>query len=319
MYSEASAWILVGPTATGKTAVANELARRTGAVVLSADSMLVYRGMDIGTAKPTLEERRGLSFYGVDCVEPCEGFSVGAWLETAVAAVRAARETQRDLIVVGGTGLYVNALLEGLDAPPADPVLRAELETLAQTHGVEGLRARAEALEAGVTQRLSDAANPRRLIRLIERLATGQTLGRTSLASLNRPVVGLHCEPAVLAQRIEQRIEAMFRMGLLDEVRALQTRYSAFSTTAGKGIGYAETLAVLDGRLTETAAKEAIAIRTRQLAKRQRTWFRTQLSVTWVPGPSSTEDIGHVADAVWALWQQQGKTPLRILEPGGNS
>jgi len=304
------AWILVGPTATGKTAVANELARRLDAVVLSADSMLVYRGMDIGTAKPTPEECRGLAIYGVDLAEPDEHFSVGAWLEAARAAFAAAEARSRDVIVAGGTGLYVNALLRGLDAPAADPALREELKALTREGGTAALRERAERLSPGSTTQLPDPDNPRRLIRLVERLLAGAAPGGTGLACRGRVVAGLAFPPAALADRITARVEAMFENGLLDEVARLRAAYPGFSATAGMGIGYAEAAAVLDGVLTREAAVERIAARTRQLAKRQRTWFRTQLDVEWADGPADAGDVARAADDVLEIWKRHGKTPV---------
>ncbi|MGI5869172.1 MAG: tRNA (adenosine(37)-N6)-dimethylallyltransferase MiaA [Kiritimatiellia bacterium] len=306
------AWILVGPTATGKTAVANELARRMDAVVLSADSMLVYRGMDIGTAKPTPEERHGIPFYGIDLADPCENFSVGAWLESARAAFADAEARGRDVIVAGGTGLYVNALLRGLDAPAADPALRKRLEALAREGGAEALRRRAESLHPGATARLPDPENPRRLVRLVERLSAGAAPGGAGLACRGRVVAGLAITPGVLSARITARIESMFKVGLLDEVAALRETWPEFSATAGMGIGYAEAAAVLDGALTRQDAAEQIARRTRQLAKRQRTWFRTQLDVEWAAGPADAADVAHAADDVLEIWKRRGKTPVAV-------
>lgn len=306
------AWILVGPTATGKTAVANALARRLGADVLSADSMLVYRGMDIGTAKPSAEELRGIAIHGIDLAEPCETFSVGAWLAAARAAFDAAAACGRDLIVAGGTGLYVNALLRGLDAPSADPALRARLEALAQGGGAAALRAEAERLCPGAAAGLSDPDNPRRLIRLVERLAAGAPACGGGLACRGRVVAGLALPPDALAARISARIAAMFEGGLLDEVARLRAAHPGFSATAGMGIGYAEAAAVLNGAMTREAAAERIAARTRQLAKRQRTWFRTQLDVEWTEGPADAADVVRAADRVLEIWKRHGMTPVAV-------
>lgn len=150
-----SAWFLVGCTASGKTVVADEIARRTGALVLSADSMLVYRGMDVGTAKPTPAERAGVDLRGIDLADPDEPFSAGRWLEAARGAVEEAEADGRDLVVAGGTGLYVSALLRGLDTREADPGLRAELEALFERGGVAALLERAEALSPGSTARVT--------------------------------------------------------------------------------------------------------------------------------------------------------------------
>jgi len=309
------AWILVGPTATGKTAVSNALARRLGMDVLSADSMLVYRGMDIGTAKPTPSECLGLVVRGMDLASPDEAFSVGAWLEAAAAAFDAAEQAGRDVVVAGGTGLYVNALVHGLDdAPPSDPRLRAEITSLFEKGGVEALRTHAERLSRGSTASLPDPGNPRRLTRLIEKLSSAPApIGASGKITCRASTVaGLHVEPEMLERRITRRVEKMFADGLLDEVAALRARYPAFSATAGQGIGYAEAIAVLDGALTRGAAVERIALRTRQLAKRQRTWFRHQLAVEWVKGPEDGDDVRRAADDVMEVWKRHGKTTVSV-------
>lgn len=302
--------ILVGCTATGKTAVANEIARQTGAWVLSADSMLVYRGMDIGTAKPTSSELLGLTVFGMDLANPEEAFSVGAWLEHARTAFAAAEAAGRDLIVAGGTGLYVNSLLTGIDAPPADPELRARLTAELERDGAEALRLRAERLSPGSTT-LLERGNDRRLIRLLECLESSFVPLRKYATLKTQPVVGLSFDREALQRRIEQRARAMFGQGLVDEVSRLRKECPGFETsTAGKGIGYAEALAVLDGTMTQEQAIERTIIRTRQLAKRQTTWWRNQLTVEWIPGPVDASEVPAVAEKVLAFWRNHERTRL---------
>lgn len=310
-----AAWVLVGATATGKTAVANLLARRLGADVLSADSMLVYRGLDVGTAKPSAADCAGLVVHGMDVVPPDEAFSTGRWLQAARAAFASAAARGRGMIVAGGTGLYVNALLRGLDAPPADAEQRRRLVALLEAGGVAALQAEAETREPGVLATVSDPENPRRLIRLIEQQIAGGGEGRApraGVASTRQPVVGLSVEPVALASRIEARISKMFADGLLEEVAALRQAWPRFSETAGKGIGYAEAMAVLDGTLTREAAAARMAARTRRLAKRQRTWFRHQLDVVWVRGPDHARDVERAADEVMKQWREHGQTDVFI-------
>ena len=312
------ALILAGPTATGKTAVANEIARRTGALVLSADSMLVYRGMDIGTAKPAPAELRGIDFRGADLAAPDEEFNAWRWLEAARAAFADAEKTARPVIVAGGTGLYINALARGLDAPaPPAPGLRAELENLLAEGGAPALFARAEALSPGAAAGLSDPRNPRRLIRLIERLETGAAPPSPPRATCDfscaaTPAAGLDAPPEILAARIQQRAEKMFRDGLLDEAAALRSRYPEFSRTAGKGIGYAEALAVLDGGISVEEAIEKTALRTRQLAKRQRAWFRRQLAVEWTASPADETDVARAAAEIEKIWRRNGSAKTAL-------
>jgi len=310
-------FILVGCTATGKTAVANELARRMNAIVLSADSMLVYRGMDIGTAKPSPAELAGIDFRGADLADPFDEFNAGKWLAAARAALAEAAQTQRPVIVAGGTGLYINALIRGLDAPHSpDPALRAELETLS----VPELAARAEFLSPGSSNTISDPQNPRRLIRLVEILhhknsppggrypvSRGAGVVHRAYPAANQPYsAGLEAPVDLLAARIFARVQKMYTGGLLEEAARLRRDYSSFSRTAGQGIGYAEALAVLDGGLSIPDAIAKTALRTRQLAKRQRTWFRRQLNVKWVASPSSRSDIPRAADEVAAIWREHG-------------
>ena len=314
------AFFLVGCTAAGKTAVAHAIARESGALVLSADSMLVYRGMDVGTAKPTAAERAGVVLRGVDIADPDEPFSAGRWLDAAREAAREAAEAGRDLVVAGGTGLYVSALLRGIDTREADPGRRAELEALLAREGTGALVARAESLSPGSTAAI-DAKNPRRLVRLVEILeshaeSSGSPAGGAAERSeaegvVHAPLVGLDFPPDVLNARIERRARAMFEGGLLDEVRALCERFPGFErSTAGAGIGYAEALAALRGEISVDEAVARTAQRTRRLAKKQRTWWRHQARVEWVRGPADEADVERAARDVRNLWSQYGKVPL---------
>ena len=311
-----SAFFLVGCTAAGKTAVAHAIARESGAWVLSADSMLVYRGMDVGTAKPTAAERAGVVLRGVDLADPDELFSAGRWLEEARAAEREAAAGGKDLIVAGGTGLYVSALLRGIDAPAAPAERRAELEELLAREGTEALVALAESLSPGSTAAI-DAKNPRRLVRLVEILEADAASAPRADARAPAPkdpvLVGLDFPPEELNERIERRARAMFEGGLLDEVRALCGRFPGFErSTAGAGIGYAEALAALRGEISADEAVARTALRTRRLAKKQRTWWRHQARVEWVRGPADESDVARAAREVRDLWRKHGKADLAI-------
>lgn len=280
---------LAGATASGKSAVVHALAKATGRAVLSADAMLVYRGMDIGTAKPTPAERAECPYFGLDCVDPDTDFSAGRWLEAASAAPDGA-------LVTGGTGLYFSVLLRGLDpAPPADPERRAALEALP----AETLSARLAA--RGVT--LPDMRNPRRLVRALEILEAGLPLPR-GWTETARPVLhALRWPRAALHARIASRVRQMYADGLLEETAALAERWPVWSRTAAQAIGYAEALGVLRGTLTLSEAQERTVIRTRQLAKRQETYLRGQFDVRWIdcsPGDTVDTLAARVADA-WHL------------------
>lgn len=296
------AFILVGPTASGKSAVAQRIAEQTGVSVVSADSMNIYRGMDIGTAKPSANECGMVTHYGIDLVEPTESFSVGDWLK----AVRPAfQPLEKPSVVAGGTGLYIRCLLQGLDdLPPADAGLRARTETMTVAElQVEAQKAAPEAYRA-----LSDPNNPRRLIRLIEHGGRSSDHWSDELPT----IVGLHVERDVLHERIAQRVEKMYADGLLDEARSLLNL--DLSPTARHAIGYAEAFAVLRGEITAAAAKEKTVIRTRQLAKRQMTWFRHQLRIEWIP-VAHFYSVEKLAEKVSNVWKERGAVPLKGFCP----
>ena len=313
-----AAWLLGGPTACGKTAVAHELARRHGLEILSADSMLVYAGMDIGTAKPTPAEREGIPYHGIDLVSPAEHCSAGVFLRAAARAAASAAANGRQLLVVGGTGLYFDLLLHGLDEGESDgtpPAVRARWQALFVEGGLAAIHAEAERRSPGVLARMADPENPRRVLRVLERLDQGLAPLPTrepaaSGAEPPFPVLGIAAP--VLARRIEERIAAMFDAGLLPEVAALRQRFPRWSDTATTAIGYAEAVAVLEGSLDADAARERIAARTRQLAKRQRTWFRNRMNVVWVDGPADAADISRAADDVERIWRQHGPHTLHL-------
>lgn len=288
--------MLVGPTASGKSAVAQRLAERTGASIVSADSMNIYRGMDIGTAKPSPEERARVKTFGIDLTEPTEPFSVGDWL----SAVRPAFTTpEQPSIVAGGTGLYVKCLLQGLDdLPTADEELRRRTEKMSLAE----LQAEAQKIAPEAYAALADKENPRRLIRLLEGKKTSDSW-KTEMPV----VIGLHVERDTLNRRIAERVNRMYAGGLLEEARGLMEL--KLSSTAQHAIGYAEAFAVLRGEMTDAEAKEKTIIRTRQLSKRQMTWFRHQLKVGWIE-TGRFAGVGELADEVYNVWQNSGPVPL---------
>lgn len=295
----ASAHFLVGTTASGKSAVAQYLAERDGRLIVSADSMNLYRGMDIGTAKPAAADQSSVDYVGIDLAEPTEKFSVANYLD----AVRPAFESGREIIVAGGTGLYVKCLTEGFDdVPPENSALRAELEVL----DFPALQQRAQTDAAELYSKLTedDRQNPRRLIRILEKeVPTEKKWNSNPKPTL----VGLRVERAVLHQRIEQRVEQMYAAGLLDEARELIKL--DLSQTALQAIGYAEAFAVLNHEMTLEEAKGKTIIRTRQLAKRQMTWFRNQLHVEWVD-VADFQGVEPLAEAVSHAWKKHGATPV---------
>ena len=308
------AGILVGPTAVGKSAVAQWLAEQTRSAILSADSMLVYQGMDIGTAKPTVAERGNVPYFGIDCVPAGAHFDTGEWI-AFVARQRRERpaEAALPLIVAGGTGLYVKALLEGLDSPVAsDLAERAKWNDVFAREGIEGLRRAIAARHCEALLAPSDGENPRRLIRALERAAAGETSrGGWKSAPERPPIAGLSMDRSVLNDRIFRRIKKMFEDGLVEEALRVRETCGALSPTACQAIGYEEALAIADGAMGRDEAIERIAVRTRHLAKRQMTWFRHQMAVEWieVEDGESPESIG---ERVLGIWRKHGLSEIRI-------
>jgi len=299
-----SAHFLVGPTASGKSSVVQCIAEREGQLIVSADSMNLYKGMNIGTAKPSSMDQEKADYAGMDLAKPTEKFSVANYLE----AVKPAFTSGREIIVSGGTGLYVKCLTEGFDdVSPENSALRAELEKL-DFKALE-TRARLEAVELYGQLTEDDRKNPRRLIRILERTAGFQPAPSEGLwNSKPKPtLVGLRIEREVLHKRIELRVEQMYSSGLLDEASALMKL--ELSPTALQAIGYAEAFAVLKNEMTLDEAKERTVIRTRQLAKRQMTWFRNQLNVEWID-TLGFQTLEKLAEAVSNAWKKYGETPI---------
>ena len=307
-----AAFFLVGPTAVGKSAVAQYMAETQQWDILSADSMLVYLNMDIGTAKPLAEERSRITYGGMDLVNPDESFSVGQYVEHAQHILNESSAKGKQLIVTGGTGLYIKCLTEGLDRlPPADPALRAWAEALLERDGIAALQKVLRQRDPARYEAVQDKNNPRRLIRALE--LAGQVTGDTKTRSLKPsvPMIGLEMDSERLMAHIRHRVQGMYDAGLLDEVDRLLSAYQQLSKTALQAIGYAEAIAVRQGRLTQEEAIAKTVARTRQLAKRQRTWFRHQANVVWISvGENST--IEQIAGQVLAQWKKYGPTPLII-------
>jgi tRNA dimethylallyltransferase len=305
------AYFLVGATAVGKSAVAQCLAERRGCGVLSADSMSIYCGMDIGTAKPGKAERGDVRYYGIDIVEPWERFSVWEYRKHALWAL----EQECDgggLIVAGGTGLYVKSLMQGLRAEVGeDAELRAEWAARVQAEGVGALQDYVRRVAPEAFAKLSDRENPRRLVRVLELAAAGGDDRRDweRPAGGGRPV-GLFMERELLLGRIELRVKQMYAGGLLAEVERLLSGGFELSETARQAIGYAEAIGCLKGELTQAEALERTVIRTRRLAKRQMTWFRHQAEVDWVEVVAGAE-VESIADKVEELWGRNGATEIR--------
>jgi tRNA dimethylallyltransferase len=282
---------IVGPTASGKSSLAVALARKLGAEVIACDSTQVYRGFDIGTAKPTLEERGGVPHHLLDVVEPSFPFTAGEYRVRAVAVLEDLRHRARLPILTVGTGLYLRALLEGLaDAPARSEELRARLEAGADARSLQYLHRVLRRLDPEAALRIGSRDRPK-MIRAIEVcLLTGRPLsevhrsGRTPLEGYRPIKIGLQPPRAALYERIERRVHTMLEHGWLDEVARLVREGVPQNSKPFDFIGYSELHAHLEGTVTLAAATKAIAQATRRYAKRQLTWFRKEPIVNWLPG-----------------------------------
>ncbi|MCH2139566.1 MAG: tRNA (adenosine(37)-N6)-dimethylallyltransferase MiaA [Phycisphaerales bacterium] len=290
--------ILTGPTAGGKTALAVELAERLpgGGECVSADSMQVYRGMNIGTATPDEEEQRGIPHHLLNVVDPNAPWTLDDWLRAAERAIDEIRGRGRWPIVAGGTNLYLQALLYGLvEGPPPDPALRDEL--LAMTK--EDLRRKLESCDPDAAARIHPN-DIRRAVRVIEYAqGTGEALSEAQVqwedaCRSDMHFIGLIWPTEDINRRINARVGSMMERGLLAEVRDLHERQT-LGAQAATAVGYAQLVEHLEGRLTLEEATEQIKIRTRRFAKQQRTWlrrFRSIQSSTWLePAQESPEDV----------------------------
>lgn len=282
---KASPYFLAGPTAAGKSAVALELAERIGGEIISVDSMQVYCGLDIGTAKPSPSELRRVRHHLIDILDLNQSFDAAAFARLSSDAVAEIQSRGRVPIFCGGTGLYFQAYLHGLGpAPPADPALRAELETAP----ISELLAELEKTDLQTFERI-DRKNPRRVVRAIEVIRlTGkpfsdQRAGWPQVApETQRRFIGLTRSPGQLHARIERRVDDMFAQGLVAETRALMERGLEQNRTAMQALGYRQVVEHLRGQRGLPETIELVKIRTRQFAKRQLTWFRRKMRLEWV-------------------------------------
>lgn len=287
MYNRRNILIL-GVTASGKGALGFELARRLNGEIISIDSMKVYRRMDIGTAKPSPEKRRQVRHHLIDVVEPSEAFSVDRFLELAAQAAQEIRAAGRQVVAVGGTAMYIKALLHGLfEGPGSDPALRRHLNDQIDRFGSAALHERLAHIDPEAAQRIHPN-DRRRIVRALEVFElTGRPISTLQKQWERRAaedwfVIGLRRPKAVESSRINQRVKRMIEQGLLDEVKALLAEPKPMSKQARAAIGYAEIIACLDGQCSFEDAVEQIKINTRKLAKAQRTWFKTFRNVHWI-------------------------------------
>jgi tRNA dimethylallyltransferase len=303
-------WFLTGTTASGKTGVGVELAGLIDAEIVSMDSMALYRGMDIGTAKPTARQRRAVPHHLLDTIEPHEQYSVAQYVAAAGGCIDQIKTRGRQVLFVGGTPLYLKGLLRGIfDGPAADWEFRRQLRAEAARHDPGWLHGKLSEVDPASAERLHPN-DTRRLVRALEvyektgtpisllqrQFDTGRPAEQCRVFVLNWPRQDLH-------QRIEQRVDEMFAAGLVDEVRGLYrfsrsengtVPFQNLSRTARKAVGYREVIEHLDGEHTLPETIELVKCHTRRLAKRQATWFRGLSECRFVPIPGRL-DAGDVA------------------------
>ena len=276
---------VVGATATGKSGLALDLAERLGGEVVNADSMQLYRGMDIGTAKLPAEERRGVPHHLLDVLDVTEESTLAAYQSAARAAIADIRGRGHMPVLAGGSGLYVRAALDELEIPPADPQVRARLEARSAAGEDDALREELRRVDPAAAEAIQDN-NIRRIIRALEVVEiTGRPFSATApTKTYVRPsvVIGLRDDWDALTGRIERRVEQMWADGLLDEVRYLESLGLRRGRTASRAIGYAQALGELDGEMTKAEAVASTQAATRRYARRQESWLRPDPRVQWL-------------------------------------
>ena len=281
--------LITGVTASGKGKLAFELAKETGAEIICIDSMKVYRRMDVGTAKPPKEARKCVNYHLLDVVEPSEAFSVGAFVELAHEAIKQIKQRQKRVIAVGGTALYLKALLYGLfEGPGADEQIRLQLRARAEKEGLEKLYRELLKVDPAAAERIS----PNDLRRIVRALEIYQITGKP-ISQLQKQfdagktvhdwmIIGLRRKKGIENSRINARVKKMIEAGFVNEVKGLLTEEKPLSKQAECAIGYAEIIEHLNRKTTLEEAIEQIKKNTRRLAKHQRTWFKRFRNINWL-------------------------------------
>ena len=284
--------VIVGPTASGKTALSIELAKRINGEIVSCDSMQIYKDMDIGSAKPTLEEMQGIKHYMIDVVKPNERFSVAEYKKQAEKAIEEILSKGKTPIVIGGTGLYADSLIYSIEYSEIefDQNYRNKLEKKADTQeGLIELYNEAKRIDEEAIKKISEN-DKKRIIRILEIFhSTGKTKTQLEIESRRNEVkydyrvFAIDMNREILYDRINKRVDIMIENGLIQEVKNLLNKYESFPT-AMQGLGYKEVVEYLDGKLTKEEMIEKIKQETRRYAKRQLTWFRKNKQTIWING-----------------------------------
>lgn len=284
--------VICGPTASGKTVLSIELAKKIDGQIVSADSMQIYDEMDIGTAKPDLEEMQGIKHYLIGHVKPTERYSVSNYKKDAENAIKEIISNKKRPIVVGGTGLYVNSLIYGIEYPQIEIDLkyRKELEEMCNTIGLEQLYNKALEIDREATEKISKN-DKKRILRIIEIYhQTGKTKTQLEIESRKNgvqydyDVYAINIERDILYERINKRVDMMIDKGLIEEVKRIYDKYGENLLTSIQAIGYKEVIEYFKGEYTKEDMIEKIKMETRRYAKRQLTWFKKIENVKWING-----------------------------------
>ena len=282
---------ICGPTASGKTSLSIELAKRINGEIISSDSMQIYKNMDIGTAKPTVKEMQGIKHYLLDFVEPNQRYSVAEFKNDAEKAIDEILAKGKTPIVVGGTGLYIDSLIYGIEYPSfeLDEEYRKELEELVNKQGLEKLYEKAKKIDPQAMEKISPN-DQKRILRVLEIYhATGKTKteqekeSRKNGVKYDYKVFAINMDREKLYERINKRVEIMIEKGLIAEVENLLKKYNKFPT-AMQGLGYKEVVEYLQGKTTKEEMIEKIKQESRRYAKRQITWFKKNKQTIWIDG-----------------------------------
>lgn len=299
--------VICGPTASGKTALSIELAKKINGEIVSSDSMQIYKYMDIGTAKPTVGEMQGIKHYLIDLVEPNKRYSVAEYKIDAEKAIEEILKKGKIPIIVGGTGLYVDSLIYGIEYQDIklDEEYRKKLEKIADEEGLQKLYEKAKQIDSKAMEKISPN-DKKRIIRVLEIYkATGKTKTEQEIESRKNEVkydyhvFAINMEREKLYERINKRVDIMIEQGLIEEVQEVLQKYKEFPT-AMQGLGYKEVVEYIEGKTTKEEMIEKIKMETRRYAKRQLTWFRKNKQTLWLEGLEKTkeENIQNILDEV---------------------
>ena len=289
--------VICGPTASGKTELSIELAKKIDGEIISADSMQIYKSMNIGTAKPSKEEMQGIKHYCIDIIAPDKRYSVADYKKDAKDAIKEILKKGKIPIIVGGTGLYIDSLIYEIDYPEIkfDEKYRKELENKIEKEGLESLYKLAQKIDKEAMEKISPN-DKKRIMRVLEIYkATGKTKTQQEIESRKRQVefdykvYAIKWEREILYSRINKRVDIMLKQGLIEEVKEILTKYKEFPT-AMQGLGYKEVVTYLKKECTKEEMIEKIKMETRRYAKRQMTWFRKNKQTIWLEGRAGVQN-----------------------------